>query len=77
VLAITGRDQGRSTLVMRSGLVQFFVQLRELASVNATKKANKTLIPTRAHAFIPAEIPSGRISAQEISAGDLNWIVYA
>jgi len=24
----------------------------ELESVNATKKANKTLIPTRAHAFI-------------------------
>jgi len=34
------------------GLCSFSCNRGELARVNATKKANKTPIPTRAHAFI-------------------------
>ena len=45
MLAITGGDQGCSTLVMRSGLVQFFVQLRRTGQRQRHKKGEQNANP--------------------------------
>jgi hypothetical protein len=40
VLAITGRDHGRGAFVMRTGLVQFFVQRRRTGDGQRREKGN-------------------------------------
>ena len=66
MLAITGRDQRCSALVMRTGLVQFFVQPRRAGQRQRHKKGDQNANPNAsARLHLPPRFHRGELARKK------------